>query len=319
MTDPLVSVIVPVYNVEQYLPQCVDSILCQTYQNLEIILVDDGSTDGSGKICDGFQQKDGRIRVIHKSNGGLSDARNTGTAGCGGVFIFYLDSDDYLEPNAISVLMTRQRECGADMVEGNYFYTYPDHEDTAEIFTNKAESYGREKAMALLMQGKLQTFAWGKLIRADIAKKYAFPVGKLFEDHFWTHLVFHQCETVVVDPKPLVHYRQRKESISYSVTLSRLDILDGWRERIAFLHREYPGLVKDYLGRCAEDTSNLAWLVLTRMKKGKTQAFAALRGFIREYELIEISAGKTRELLEAVNKGRVLYGCKVVCFKIWGR
>ena len=318
MTEPMVSVIVPVYNVEQYLPQCVDSILSQTYQNLEIILVDDGSADGSGKICDEFQRTDQRVRVIHKSNGGLSDARNVGTAACGGVFVFYLDSDDYMEPNAISALLDRQRKYGADLVAGNYFYTYPDHEDTAEIFTNKTEEYGRRKAMALLMQGKLQTFAWGKLIRADIAKKYAFPVGKLFEDHFWTHLVFHQCETVVVDPEPLVHYRQRKESISYSFTLNRLDILDGWRERIAFLQREYPGLIKDYLVRCAEDSNNLAWLVLTRMRKEKTQAFADLRGFIREYELTETGTEKTRRCLSALEKNTVFYGAVAVCGRILG-
>ena len=319
MTDPKVSVIVPVYNVAQYLSQCVDSILSQTYKNLEIILVDDGSTDGSGKICDEFQQKDQRVRVIHKSNGGLSDARNVGTAAGTGEFIFYLDSDDYLELNVISALIGLQREYNADMVVGNYYYTYSDHEDAAQVVTSRTKKYGKQEAMALLMQGKLQTFAWGKLIRANIARKHLFPMGKLFEDHFWTHLVFHECKTIVVDPEPLIHYRQRKESISYSFTLSRLDVLDGWRDRIAFLQTEYPELVKDYLGRCAEDANSLAWFVLTRMKKEKTQAFAILRSFIREYKLIGISTGKTRELLEAVDRNGVLYGCKAIYLRIIGR
>lgn len=96
MADAVVSVIVPVYNVQQYLPQCIESILAQTYQRLEIILVDDGSTDGSGKLCDEFAQRDRRIKVIHKPNGGLPDARNAGTAACSGEFVLYLDSDDYL-------------------------------------------------------------------------------------------------------------------------------------------------------------------------------------------------------------------------------
>lgn len=307
MANTMVSIIIPVYNVEQYLVQCVESILAQTYQNLEIILVDDGSTDDSGRLCDALAQRDHRIRVIHKPNGGLSDARNAGTKACNGAFVFYLDSDDYLEQDAISALVRIQEESHAEVVIGNYFYTYSDHEDIAQPDTGTIQKYNRKEAISLLMQGKLQTFAWGKLIRADIAKRHLFPVGKLFEDHFWTHLVFQDCETVVYSSKPVVHYRQRGNSISYTFNLKRLDILEGWRERIVFLQQEYPDMVEAYLHRCAGDTVSLAWLVLTRMKKHKKQGFLKLREFTEEYHLERHSEGSVKALLTSLRNGNLQY------------
>lgn len=307
MADSMVSVIVPVYNVQQYLPQCVESILAQTYQRLEIILVDDGSTDGSGRVCDELAQRDNRIQVIHKPNGGLSDARNAGTKVCNGTFVFYLDSDDYLEQDAIMALVSIQSESHAEVVIGNYFYTYSDREDIAQPETGTIQKNNRKEAISLLMQGKLQTFAWGKLIRADIAKRHPFPVGKLFEDHFWTHLVFQDCETVVYSSKPMVHYRQRGNSISYTFNLKRLDIIEGWRERIVFLQQEYPDMVDAYLHRCAEDTVSLAWLVLTRMEKNKWQGFLKLREFIVEYQLEQYSEGNVKVLLTSLRKGNIQY------------
>ena len=307
MESSLISVIVPVYNVQQYLSQCVESILAQTYQRLEIILVDDGSTDGSGRLCDALAQRDGRVRVIHKPNGGLSDARNAGTEACNGEFVFYLDSDDYLEQDAIMALVRIQSESQAEVVIGNYSYTYSDHEDIAQPDTGTIQKYTRKEAISLLMQGKLQTFAWGKLIRADIAKRHPFPVGKLFEDHFWTHLVFQDCETVVYSSKPMVHYRQRENSISYTFNLKRLDIIEGWRERIVFLQREYPDMVEEYLHRCAGDTVSLAWLVLTRMRKKKKQGFLKLREFIVEYQLEQYSKGNVKVLLTSLRKGNIQY------------
>lgn len=307
MSNTMVSVIVPVYNVQQYLPQCVESILAQTYQRLEIILVDDGSTDGSGRLCDALAQRDERVRVIHKPNGGLSDARNAGTEACNGEFIFYLDSDDYLEQDAIMALVRIQSESHAEVVIGNYFYTYSDREDIAQPETGTIQKNNRKEAISLLMQGKLQTFAWGKLIRADIAKRHPFPVGKLFEDHFWTHLVFQDCETVVYSSKPMVHYRQRGNSISYTFNLKRLDIIEGWRERIVFLQQEYPDMVDAYLHRCAEDTVSLAWLVLTRMEKNKWQGFLKLREFIVEYQLEQYSEGNVKVLLTSLRKGNIQY------------
>lgn len=316
MSDGMVSVIIPVYNVHQYLLQCVTSVCAQTYQNLEIILVDDGSTDDSGRICDTLAQRDNRIQVIHKLNGGLSDARNTGTVASSGEFVFYLDSDDYLEQDALSSLMKIQEENQGEVVVGNYYYTYSDHEDIAQPDTGTILKYTRKEAISLLMQGELQTFAWGKLIRADIAKRYMFPAGKLFEDHFWTHFVFQACETVVYTSKPVVHYRQRGDSISYTFNLQRLDIVEGWRGRIVFLQQEYPDMVKEYLCRCAGDTVSLAWLVLTRMKNNKKQGFGVLRQFIREYQLENYCEGQTQKLIQALRQGNLRYSIEAVYLRI---
>lgn len=316
MVSPLVSIIIPVYNVQQYLTICVESALAQTYGQLEIILVDDGSTDGSGKLCDNLAHRDSRIRVIHQSNGGLSAARNAGTRTCNGEFIFYLDSDDYLEPDAIWALVNLQVEGHAEVVIGNYYYTYADREDIAQPDTYLVQKYNRREAISLLMQGQLQTFAWGKMIRADIAKRHLFPVGKLFEDHFWTHLIFQDCETIVYASKPVVHYRQRENSISFTFNLNRLDILDGWQARIIFLQQTYPDMTDAYLRRCAEDMRSLAWLVLTRMKQNRKQGFIRLRQFIQEYHLASYCCKETQRLIQALQKSNLLYAINALYFRI---
>ena len=131
--NEIISVIIPIYNVERYLDKCIRSVVDQTYKNLEIILVDDESPDQCGTICDKWAEKDKRIRVIHKTNGGLSDARNAGTDATEGDWIFYLDSDDYLEKNALETVVNIQKEYQSDIVVGNYSYLYEDHEDTAQI------------------------------------------------------------------------------------------------------------------------------------------------------------------------------------------
>ena len=123
----MISVVIPIYNVAQYLSQCVDSVLSQSYQDLEIILVDDGSTDECPKICDDYQQKDARIRVIHKENGGLSDARNAGMKKATGEWTLFVDSDDWIDQEAIAKLYQFAIENRCDIVQGNVYYVYADH------------------------------------------------------------------------------------------------------------------------------------------------------------------------------------------------
>lgn len=314
----MISVVIPVYNVELYLEECVESVLNQTYFDLQVILVDDGSTDSSGSFCDNLGLRDRRITVIHKANGGLSDARNIGTAAAMGEFIFYLDSDDYLDTNAIKILADAQTIHDADVVIGNYFYTYGDHEEEAISEMDTCCSFKREEAIKHLMIGKIQTFAWGKLIKADIAKKHQFPVGTLFEDHFWTHLVFQDSDIIAYAPQPIVHYRQRESSISYTFTESRLDIIKGWETRIAFLRKEYPEILDVFMERCANDTVTLAWLILTRMK-AKQIGFKRLKVFIEQYGLEEYSTGYVNKLIWALKKGRIYYSVLALLYKIEGK
>ena len=314
-----VSVIIPIYNVEKYLRVCVDSVLEQTYRDLKIILVDDGSTDSCGRICEEFAGKDSRIQVIHKENGGLSDARNAGLALADGAFILYLDSDDYLVTDAVEKLMKIQEKSGADIVFGNFFYTYPDHEYAASAWHQSDMVLDNRQAMEALVDGRLETFAWGKLIRSEIAHRHLFPKGKVFEDHFWTHFVFADAEKVAVTPQPLVHYRQRDNSISYTFDLKRLDMLEGWVNRKEFLEQQYPDLLENCYRRYAELYAGLAWLVLTRMKGSRRKGFEKLRSFNAAFHLQNYAQGTTKKLICALDRGGLVYAVYALTDRIMRR
>lgn len=314
-----VSVIIPIYNVEKYLRACVDSVIGQTYRDLQIILVDDGSTDSSAQICDEYPLKDKRIIVLHKENGGLSDARNAGLPLASGDFIFYLDSDDYLEHNAIDSLVQMQNQTDADIVLGNFFYTFSDHEYAAKVWYQSDTVLENKRAMAALIDGRIETFAWGKLIRSEIAHRYLFPKGKVFEDHYWTHFVFGDAERVALITQPLVHYRQRDNSISFTFDMKRLDILDGWINRKEFLEQRYPDLLSICYQRYAERYAGLAWLVLTRMKGNKRLAFGRLRSFNTTIQLQNYAEGTTKELICALDRSNLTYAVYALMHRVIGR
>lgn len=316
METAKISIIIPVYKVEEYLSQCMDSVLRQTYRNLQIILVDDGTPDRCGSLCDEYARLDERILVLHKENGGLSSARNAGTEQADGDFLFYLDSDDYLEPTALEHLLAAQARHAADIVCAGYWYTYPNREEAAPTPYSEETLLGNQEAMEALMGGRLQTFAWGKLIRSSIAKLYRFPDGKLFEDHFWTHLVFGDAERVVYTNTPIVHYRQRDDSISFTFTYSRLDVLEGWCGRKAYLQEHYPKLEGVFLANCAKQYVNLAWLVLTRLKGRKREAFQKMRSINKLLRLEDHSDQAVCALIRALGKSNFAYARKAFAIKI---
>lgn len=314
---PKVSVIVPVYKVEKYLHQCIDSVLSQDYTDIEIILVDDGSPDQCGDICDFYAAQDERVKVIHKENGGLSSARNAALPSVCGDFVFYLDSDDYLSPHAISHLVGLQLKNNADIVIGNYYYTYSDHETPAEAAFANGSVLDNETAMFHLAIGEIQNFAWGKLIRSEIAVNHRFPEGRLFEDHYWAHLVFSDAKITASYSLPILHYRQRDDSISYSISLNRLDMLDGWLCRKEFFEKKYP----DYLRPFMEKTVvpgflSLCWLVLTRMKQDRKTAFHRLQAFSKAQNLNEYATGNKLHLIKCLGYSPVLYSIPAVIQKV---
>ncbi|MBP3880125.1 MAG: glycosyltransferase [Lachnospiraceae bacterium] len=318
VNEGTVSVIIPVYKVEKYLSECIGSVINQTFSNLQILLVDDGSPDLCGQICDGYAKKDPRILVIHKENGGLSDARNAGMKKAAGEFIYFLDSDDWIEPDTIERLMEAQRRTDADLVFAGFRYTYPDREDRAADAFDGEHLLTNFEAMQALADGSIQTFAWGKLVRSEIAKRYPFPVGKLFEDHFWTHRVLGDVEKVLHVPGEFVHYRQREDSISYSFDLRRLDVLLGWYCRIRFFEERYPELAPRYKRRVAGDFVNLAWLILTRMKRNRREAFGRMRAFSKKTELAACGEGKDRKIICALERNALLYAAAALLERIKG-
>lgn len=319
MESPMVSIIIPIYNVEKYLRECVDSVIGQTYRNLQIILVDDGSTDSCGQICDAYSSRDARVVVVHKDNGGLSDARNAGVPLAAGEFTLYLDSDDYLEPNAVEILIASQKNTGADIVLGNFYYTYPDHEKAATAWQKSDMTLDNKQAMEALIDGRIETFAWGKLIRREIALAHLFPKGKVFEDHYWTHFIFADAAKVALIAQPLIHYRQRENSISYTFDEKRLDILDGWMNRKTFLEACYPELLEICYKRYVERYTGLAWLVLTRMRRGRTAAFQKLRAFNSELKLQDYADEKNRKLICALDRGDVSYAVCAILYRMTRR
>lgn len=239
-----ISVIIPIYNVLPYLSYCLDSLFKQADEMMEVILVNDGSTDDSLSICREYAQRKSNAIVINKDNGGLSDARNVGTKAATGDYIYYLDSDDWLAPDAIKSLYEFAIENDCEIVQGGFYYAYNDH----LLFDNKHKNpfvLNRHEAMLELIKNDyVKNFAWGKLYRADIVKKHPFPKGKYYEDSYWQHLIIHECKRYGVVPVPLYYYRQRNSGISGEFSLRNLDLLRGYEERLNFVRNLYPEYVK---------------------------------------------------------------------------
>ena len=168
--------------------------------------------------------------------------------------------------------------------------------------------FDNPSAMEALITGKIQNFAWGKLIRTDVAKQHSFPKGKIFEDHYWTHEVFAEADTLVFCPVSLIHYRQRNNSISYTMNLERLDILDGWSVRTEFLEKNYPDLVIEYKEFTAKQFLALAWLVMTRIRgKEKKMAVRRMISYLDNHDYMGIQNLKTISLLNTFKGNRLVF------------
>lgn len=209
----MISVIVPVYNVEKYLERCVKSIAAQTYKDLEILLIDDGSTDKSGKMCDDFQQTDSRIKAFHKQNGGLSDARNYGIEHSAGEFISFVDSDDYIDGKMLETLHRLITENDADLAVCSAMDVFEGKEVTQvkeikEFNLNKVESY------KYMLRGDGIPSACNKLYKRQTVGDVRFPVGKLYEDGFFTPQILKRVEKTAVTSKPMYYYFRRADSIT---------------------------------------------------------------------------------------------------------
>ena len=244
---PLLSLIVPVYKVENYLPKCVDSLLHQTYENLEILLVDDGSPDCCGELCDQLAQKDGRISVIHKENGGLSSARNAGLDRAAGEFVAFVDSDDWLETDAYSAMMALARKTGADLVCGG---RYDEWEKTGEptlgLCPEKEEVISAREMMGrLFIWDQCDSAAWDKLYRRSLFEGIRYPVGKYYEDIPVTYRVIERAGKVAMLPKPVYHYRQRSGSITRAALTEKTFHFEEHTRRIyPYIRDRYPEIEK---------------------------------------------------------------------------
>lgn len=236
----VVSVIVPVYNVEKYLEKCICSLLSQTYSNLEIILVDDGSPDACPQICDSYASKDARIKVIHKKNGGLSDARNAGIEAASGDYIAFVDSDDYIAPQMIQTLLQYAIDKEADISVCNYYKVFENGEKLYQPKTVQEKVMTNLEAMEDIFTASnlCEVITWNKLYAAHLFKdtEIRFPVGKIHEDNFTTYKLFYAAEKVVYVDIPLYYYVQRNDSImGKAFDERRLQIMEAVEQTKAFV------------------------------------------------------------------------------------
>lgn len=245
---PLISVIIPVYNVKAYVAACVDSVMRQTYQPLEVLLIDDGSTDGSGDICDSYALCDDRIRVVHQTNRGLSAARNAGMELARGAYLFFLDSDDYLAPQAIEILYSALSENDAQiaicMIQKTHGQTEGKDRPTVLPFGKPVVETGAAMLGRMLYQKDFDVSAGGKLVPAEIAGKYPFPEGKQYEDLATTYRWFREIGQAVFVPLGLYYYFQREGSITRSAfTPKMFDQVDAVDELRRHIERWTPALL----------------------------------------------------------------------------
>lgn len=233
--EELISVIVPVYNVEEFLPVCVESVLRQSYKNLELILVDDGSADSSGELCDVYAGKDERIRVVHKKNGGLSSARNAGLDICRGQYIFFLDSDDHIHENALEKLYGVMTGNGCDLVLCD-FCSYDRGLGRPEQGGGVRFLSGKELLDQFFGFWHTHiTVAWNKLYRRELIADTRFPEGLLHEDEAVVFSLIYKSAKIGWIREKLYRYRRRESSITGNAfSLKRLDILKAYEIRIAF-------------------------------------------------------------------------------------
>ena len=241
MTD-LISVIVPIYKVEAYLDDCVRSIVAQTYPHLEIILVDDGSPDSCGSMCDAWAKRDARIKVIHKPNGGLSDARNAGLEIASGDFIAFVDSDDWIDPAMYEKMLSALLREEADICACRILSCFPDRRAPWGCPSYRVTD--PEQTLAMLYDDSAYPVsAWNKLYRRSLWQNLRFPVGKICEDAFTTYLLVHGAKCIVQLPEALYCYRIRPESIMTSrFSPKRMDEEAVWRVNYEFMREHYPSI-----------------------------------------------------------------------------
>ena len=251
-----ISIIVPVYKVEPYLDKCVSSIVNQTYKNLEIILVDDGSPDNCPAMCDAWAEKDSRIRVIHKTNGGLSDARNAGMTVATGELMAFVDSDDWIAPDMYEYLYQRLTEDNSDIAACGVQMVWENKTPSRMLTRDGNCVLNQEEAMrAIIEESWLKQPVWYKLYKTALVRDILFPKGKCHEDVFWSYQAVGKAKKVSISDYIGYYYLQRGGSImGAGYSLKRLDAVEAKVQRCAYIQERFPALsplaIKDLWFTC---------------------------------------------------------------------
>lgn len=243
--ETLISIVIPVYNSELYLKKCLDSVLAQTYHNIEVILVDDGSTDNTPSICDNYAKLDSRINVIHQSNHGQANARNAGILNSHGQYLSFVDSDDFVEPDYIEYLWRLLKGNDASIsICGHSYYYNNGSKPIPKGETYKLHFSGEQALEEMLYQKHFDANPWGKLVDAQIVKSNLFPNGRIFEDFVVIPKWLLCAQTVVFGNARKLNYFVRSNStMNKGFSMQRLDLIWATKQVFELVERECPGLI----------------------------------------------------------------------------
>ncbi len=307
-----ISVIIPIYNQEKYLEKCLGSIAVQTYPYLEVLMIDDGSTDETEEICKRFQSKDDRFKYIRKKNAGVASARNKGLDSVTGDLIGFVDPDDWIEANFYERLMALYHQCNADIVSCG----------RQEVFTeNEKVDLGKEyeviccdkaQALALLVENqKVKSHLWNRIYRPSVFENLRFEEGRVYEDIWILHQVFVKAEKFVFTEEPLYHYRQHPLSIVRAVTLKKqLDHCYAHQCRHDFLIRSYPNLEKDIIQNYSYEVAGLVDAIVSARWKEVYSRKQEIENAVNLYCKIDgadVSNPKIKKLSKNIYAATVFY------------
>lgn len=256
MNNFLISVIIPIYNTEKYLEDCIKSVVNQSYENLDIILVNDGSTDKSKEICEKYAEKDSRIRLINQSNMGAAMAKNAGLNNIKGDLFMILDSDDLLQKNNIEILYDCMQKEKSDIIEACYTTIYKEFKNIDIHQNSKKENFNTENALKeLIISRKFHQTPWNKLYKTELLKDIRFPKDKYIDDEYWTYKLFANAKRITWINEVLYYYRQHEEStMGRMYSIKRLDAVDALYDRYKFMKKNFPNLsdlsCKVFLNNC---------------------------------------------------------------------
>lgn len=280
--NPLISLVIPVYNVEKYLDKCMESVLAQTYDNFEVILVDDGSTDSSGKKCDEYADRDSRVTVYHKPNGGLSDARNFGVEHCNGELVAFSDSDDYIAEDYLEYLWNLMDKFKADMscgqcaVEHDYSPVKIDSGIVVE------ELLDTEQMLERICYTSVS--ADTRLYKKEHLLSNPYPIGKLYEDLATTYKIVGQCKKIACSNKILDFWVMRDGSITREkITEKQFDIFDASDELVKYYEEHYPAIIKAAYYRGMMAASGFMQRLFARDAGNRRKLFHRAKSRVKDY------------------------------------
>lgn len=280
--EELVTIVVPVYKVEKYIDKCINSILNQTYKNLEIILVDDGSPDTCKEICDNYAKQDIRIKVIHKENGGLSDARNAGIDVATGRFISFVDSDDYIDSEYIELLYRSITKDKSDMAISSHKVIYENGTILEKATGEESILNSKEVLKRILYDDGIDLSAWAKLYKIELFQEIRYPKGRLFEDAATTYKLIDKSNQISINSKSTYNYIIRNNSITNEqFSPSKMDLIISTEEMCNYIKNKYPDLEK----ACARRLMYAYLSTLTQIAKSnkpKKEYVTKLMNYIKQ-------------------------------------